>query len=655
MQPLFGACRCTASLAAEQAAEASYHGILWVANVYPRRVHCFDFRQIRARYNHETLIPRLLPEGLQFKIHPRRQEGGAFVHFRMPPTFILQVMLAARAGSGMPKTIDDILFKVSQDMCGNFVKTHNVWSFLCPYPVRIHRVLGTPPTEDVTGQYPSSQIHVKFNALATIRPTERQVYEVLRTYGQLESVVASPSGFIANFRYIPAAIAVRNCLHGAPLQLKGQKESASWAFEYKQISRWDRASANLLFWFPLYASLILSVLFFWDRLRAASSCNYSLTDPNAFVRFLVEGDVRLVRLAYLLELQRAQLSWPRRQEAESAILDTGEPALVTLQELREIQSQDPLSQRGFFSRSGKLIRFGSVSHCWESREHPDPWGFQLNEAIRRFQQMEGERSEVWLFVDFLCLHQYPRNKEQTYSFQRALQAMHVLYAHELVNVETLRDLTPEFVRSKLQGGRKIAVYSTAHARVEQVPVESLMINSVPYDQRGWCQAEEEWASLRETFERVPTPPMLFSRRMDTCRFTHRDDSALVKELQEKIFKQKAKETTKLNLQLLDDQVPVLCAALPYYTNLEIVLVRDTKLGCEGARVVVESGASHIHLDNCELGDAEANAIAKALEKTAGVHQLSLRHTRITPVGADALRRAGRIFGAVCINLDGQKI
>ena len=222
-------------------------------------------------------------------------------------------------------------------------------------------------------------------------------------------------------------------------------------------------------------------------------------------------------------------------------------------------------------------------------------------------------------------------------------------------MEILEELTLLDMQSA-GSNHQISVYNDASSCVEQVPIATLKLNRVPYRQRGWCQAEQEWASLQETFaRRVPMPPDLFSQCMDMCRFTHRNDSVLVQELQEKIFLQKAHETTKLNLQLPDDQVPVLCAALPYFGSLDVVIIRDTRLGCEGARRIVESGARHIHLDDCELGDKEALAIADALETTTGVDQLTLRHTHMTPVGVEALRAATKVFGAVCINLDEQKI
>ncbi|CAE8648606.1 unnamed protein product, partial [Polarella glacialis] len=68
-------------------------GVLWFANIYPTKAFRFDFRQMLTHHNHETLIPKLLPKGVEIvKMVPREREGGAFVYFRAPPAFVFQVL-----------------------------------------------------------------------------------------------------------------------------------------------------------------------------------------------------------------------------------------------------------------------------------------------------------------------------------------------------------------------------------------------------------------------------------------------------------------------------------------------------------------------------------------------------------------------------------
>ena len=61
-------------------------------------------------------------------------------------------------------------------------------AFLCPHPVRAHRVKGTPFLEDLASRYPSSQLHLRLEPPEKL-PEER-LYEILRRYGQLDELQA---------------------------------------------------------------------------------------------------------------------------------------------------------------------------------------------------------------------------------------------------------------------------------------------------------------------------------------------------------------------------------------------------------------------------------------------------------------------------------
>ena len=74
-------------------------------------------------------------------------------------------------------------------------------------------------------------------------------------------------------------------------------------------------------------------------------------------------------------------------------------------------------------------------------EHPDAWRYQLQEAVLRLSHLDGL---VWIFYDFTSLPQYPRTTAQQHAcFHRALGNMHLLYAHDLVNVLVMDQLTKE--------------------------------------------------------------------------------------------------------------------------------------------------------------------------------------------------------------------
>ena len=130
------------------------------------------------------------------------------------------------------------------------------------------------------------------------------------------------------------------------------------------------------------------------------------------------------------------------------------------------------------------VHFRSLSHMWESMQHPDPWRYQLAEVAQLYQNLQ---DVVWVFVDFMSLHQYKRNDSQESCFRKALERMHMLYSHEVVQVDILEALTPE--DRKVDG--TLDVYDEAEDCIKKVPITSLKLNPTPHALRGWCQAEKE--------------------------------------------------------------------------------------------------------------------------------------------------------------------
>ena len=247
---------------------------------------------------------------------------------------------------------------------------------------------------------------------------------------------------------------------------------------------------------------------------------------------------------------------------------------------------------------------------WESMQHPDPWGYQLGVVAELYQNLQ---DVVWVFVDFISLYQYRRNDSQDSSFRKALDRMHVLYSHEMVQVDILEDLTPE--KMKVDG--TLFVYDPTEDAMKWVPITSLKLNPTPHALRGWCQAEKEWARLRMmlTAMGIPTPPEIFRQRMGLMKFTHRDDAEQVFQLQAKVFQEKISGTTHLHLERLSAQdLEALHEALPYYQKLQFVVVNGIRLHGRDAVALVQSGAHDVQMESCQLQDDDAILIAEALMK-----------------------------------------
>ena len=274
--------------------------------------------------------------------------------------------------------------------------------------------------------------------------------------------------------------------------------------------------------------------------------------------------------------------------------------------------------------------------------------YQLDAIVKEYRPRLLD-SLVWIFFDFVSLHQYIRDEDQESRFKQALDNMHLLYAHEAIEVYRITLLTPQSVRDECLAANRcrwrIPVFWEEEGKVMLVPVSKLHLNQTPYDDRGWCQAEAQWAALRASLKDgnpVPLPPDMFRSQMTQLQFTHRDDAGKVFELQEKIFREKTASTTRLLVEDLDDaKLATLVVALPFYSALkELVVNASSEHAWKVALGVVESGASDIQIECGNLRDEDAVALAADLSRESGRHleRLHLKCADIGELGRNALQQ-----------------
>ena len=276
-------------------------------------------------------------------------------------------------------------------------------------------------------------------------------------------------------------------------------------------------------------------------------------------------------------------------------------ALATHEEARGASKQicetigttQPLSPRSFRLFAGEVLgwargekteigRIVSVSHVWEAREHPDPYGFQLQKLATSGKL----RGQDCLFVDYVSLFQFKRLDEtQEESFRRAMKNMHVLYAHEHTRTLRVESLTPEGrIKDAWCHGELVEVYDLRSGHVKPVLAADLIQNRTAYHQRGWCVAELQWSSTRSESNRsqevdssesdqagvAPMDPDTFRATVgDTLKFTHRSDADAVMQLQRRVFEEKAAGCKALKLSNLSaDALAVGLTSLDRYPQLE---------------------------------------------------------------------------------------
>ena len=228
--------------------------------------------------------------------------------------------------------------------------------------------------------------------------------------------------------------------------------------------------------------------------------------------------------------------------------------------------------------------------------------------------------------------------------------MHVMYAHEGVQVRIIDDLMPD---DQKHSGSAVLVYSEDKGAMTMVAADKLKINVTPYHLRGWCVAERQWASLRITLEgTVPMPPDLFRERIKAqdLKFTHHDDMELVLTLQAKVFHEKAFGTTTLEVENLDEEAcDVLCAALPHYKNLQEIVLNRNSVTLDVIKAAAKTPAKILQLETCQLEDTHAEVLAQELANSEKAQQIYIANNRFGEKGRAALLRMSEAKPALKIH------
>ncbi|CAK9050380.1 unnamed protein product [Durusdinium trenchii] len=380
-----------------------------------------------------------------------------------------------------------------------------------------------------------------------------------------------------------------------------------------------------------------------------SSKEYELNSFEAFRRYCINANIALVRPEFLEELCQEGRVWPRRQEAEHIPGALYKPG-----------PDDEFS-------------FIGISHCWEAREHPDPFGYQLKTIVGAWHYWQEVDPEVYrddntyFFIDYMSLPQFKRSAEEQTCFQCAMRHMHLFYANSSAffckSVWRLEDLTPAGVkRQQIRSGRTIPVYILAEGKVVEVPLKrlkrsiggkcssscdencrNLHANDIVYLGRGWCRAEFEWAKpytvdisrrgvcLRRCsaeydalFHRLSLPwtPEAFQRSVATraLKFTHRGDIDPVLELQRTVFQQKV--ATLENFR---------CAWLPCHEVHDLVEL-----------VPLLQAVQFFQLVAAHVADSQQMALATALGTRQTLQTVAINCIQLSPGAAQVLAAVPRL-------------
>ena len=311
---------------------------------------------------------------------------------------------------------------------------------------------------------------------------------------------------------------------------------------------------------------------------------------------------KAVVLRYLVDLVHSRRPFPRRQETESELFICGDKTETALVTHAEVQN---------WASGGQRAIICSISHAWEAREHPDPCRYQLQHIVNH-AGLYGAAfdADIWVYYDYVSLFQYQRlSSHEEQSFRKAMEHMHLLFAHECTLTFTIETLTPEHDRETMLD--LVPVFELPSRSVKAMRLIDLVENLTPYSLRGWCIAETEWSLLRRVSAqrqqidrqksdkdeskgdiaedglngRVPTAPHHFAQHfIPNFRFTHRSDAEAVIYLQRVIFHEKVTWCEHLVLEGLPAcEILSLSHVLPYYEKLKSMKLKTFRCGEAEAR------------------------------------------------------------------------
>ena len=241
----------------------------------------------------------------------------------------------------------------------------------------------------------------------------------------------------------------------------------------------------------------------------------------------------------------------------------------------------------------------SISHCWESMQHADPFGDQTRRvasATALYAAAYG--AQVWVFMDFLSIYQYEQTPEQRKKFDLAMQNMHLMYSHESTMTLRLEHLTPpaKIEEAKKDNRNTVKIWHDQTQKEKYVPISDLTWNNRDYHRRGWCRTEVQWSSARSTVSsnqqidchlnsdqtnqfrgivaEAPDQFRLRTRR-EKIEFMRESDSEIVLALQKQVFLQKVGTCEHLVVENVDaTQIAILTDSIKHYKVLKCLTLKN---------------------------------------------------------------------------------
>lgn len=320
---------------------------------------------------------------------------------------------------------------------------------------------------------------------------------------------------------------------------------------------------------------------------------------DSLVRALASSGVMLIRASWLEALQRRGGVLPRHQDLPQEAI-WGARDLV----------------HALGNQKKEAPRIVAISHSWLTREHPDPYGFHLNQfapLLRSFaRHCKVEIENVAVFIDWCSLPQRPRYQEEERTYSRALSHMDLWFAHWLTEVWMLTKVPQGVVPYKDRGW---TLFERAAAALITPPESVLDLGSLMPGRKNWGQVIKDCQAERGP----PLLPEAFEQELARKIFAYEEDRDIVTRSYRDTFHQVLGYAEQLwygSLAWGDREAEQLAEVLPLCERLQ-----------------------ELELQGNDIGDAGAAALAEVIPQCKHLKWLSLEENQITSAGVRRLRDA----------------
>jgi len=222
-------------------------------------------------------------------------------------------------------------------------------------------------------------------------------------------------------------------------------------------------------------------------------------------------------------------------------------------------------------------RLVSISYCWVNPDHPDPDGEQFEKILGPMMtKLVAAHEHVAVFWDWCSIPQQPRSAEDNAAYKRALEHVHLWYAHTWTAVWMLTK-PPEGVKAYSERGwpsfeRAVSSLIMPVSRV----LDLGLLSDVVWQNDDY--AEVEWKC--KVKQLPPESPERFAGTLKGRRFSNKADRDIVAKKYEETFQKLMGTAQSLEFKKLgwdDDSVLELCSCLPLCGQLRRLKLRDNRL------------------------------------------------------------------------------